>query len=378
MSHRTSFDPSKLNNILGNGLISRPIGVQVDRELELFRRSGTVYSALRHKQYGMDNIKNEAYGAIEFLIDPSRVADKTTWLPQNSSLDRYQSLEEIKEDHRQKGLHFRQLNSVLPKASLMKNYEGNSGYVEAQTHAPILPSDISAIRIGSSQVSPDQLFKKHGDSLLAFIRTALSKNIKVIGDFSPKFLEAAESASININKGLSEGISKSASKPVEAIGEVAHKTVKATEGYPVDKQSVRGNPNLFAGNNLNPEIKKILDFAIKPDAEINKILGQPEITALDKLQDKSLIHKKLLEKINSLLPKGLESQFGINLNNSQLLGSGSFSSVVGTTDSRNLSYKVLEGKSIPTPIRMKINDGILKEPPEVSILKKLSSTGIVP
>ena len=263
----------------------------------------------------------------------------------------------------------------------MKNYEGNSGYVEAQTHAPILPSDISAIRIGSSQVSPDQLFKKHGDSLLAFIRTALSKNIKVIGDFSPKFLEAAESASININKGLSEGIkgiSKSANEPVEAIGEVAYKTVKATEVYPVDKQSVRGNPNLFAGNNLNPEIKKILDFAIKPDAEINKILGQPEITALDKLQDKSLIHKKLLEKINSLLPKGLESQFGINLNNSQLLGSGSFSSVVGTTDSRNLSYKVLEGKSIPTPIKMKINDGILKEPPEVSILKKLSSTGIVP
>ena len=262
LSHRTGFESSKLNNILGNGLIPRPIGVQIDRELELFGRSGAVYSALRHKRYGMDNIKNEAYGAIEFLIDPSRVANKTTWLPQDSSLDRYQSLEEIKEDHRQKGLHFRQLNSVLPKASLMKNYEGNAGYVEAQTHAPVLPSDISAIRIGSSQTSPDQLFKKHGDSLLAFIRTALSKNIKVIGDFSPEFLKVAESAGININKGLSEGIRKSANEPVEAIGEVAHKTVKTTEvlgTVPAPIQQISKKPPLSeAQRALTDEFNKKL------------------------------------------------------------------------------------------------------------------------
>ncbi|MFM6255818.1 MAG: hypothetical protein ACKPEQ_42920, partial [Dolichospermum sp.] len=189
LSHRTPFNPSSLNNILDNGLKSRPDSVQAARELELFGQSGTVYSALRHRQYGIDNIKNQAYGAIEFLINPARIADKTTWFPKDSSLSRYQSLEEIREDLRLRGLHFRQLNSVLPKASLMGNYEGNGGYVEAQTHAPVLPSDFSAIRIGSSHFSPDQLYKKYGDSLLDFIRTALSKNIKVIGDFSPQFLK---------------------------------------------------------------------------------------------------------------------------------------------------------------------------------------------
>ena len=244
LSHRTQFDPSKLNNILDNGLVGRPPSDRAAKELELFGRSGTIYSALRHKRYGVDNIKNEGYGGIEFLIDPSRTVNKTTWLPQDSDLERYQSIEKLKEYYGQRGLQFRQLNSVSPKASLMKNYEQNSGYVEAQTHTPILPSDISAIRIGSSQISPDQLFKKHGDSLLAFIRAALSKNIKVIGDFSPEFLKVAESAGININKGLSEGIRKSANEPVKAIGEVAHKTVKATEGYPVPIQQPSKKPSV--------------------------------------------------------------------------------------------------------------------------------------
>ena len=244
LSHRTQFDPSKLNNILDNGLVGRPPSDRAAKELELFGRSGTIYSALRHKRYGVDNIKNEGYGGIEFLIDPSRTVNKTTWLPQDSDLERYQSIEKLKEYYGQRGLQFRKLNSVSPKASLMKNYEQNSGYVEAQTHTPILPSDISAIRIGSSQISPDQLFKKHGDSLLAFIRAALSKNIKVIGDFSPEFLKVAESAGININRGLSEGIRKSANKPVEAIGEVAHKTVKATEGYPVPIQQISKKPSV--------------------------------------------------------------------------------------------------------------------------------------
>jgi tape measure domain-containing protein len=244
LSHRTSFDPSKLNNILGSGLMGRPSSNRAARELELFGRSGTLYSALRHKEYGADHTKNEAYGAIEFLIDPSRIANKTTWLQRDSNLDRYQSIEELKEDYEGRGSQFRQLSSVSPKANLMRNYEENSGYVEAQTHVPVLPSDISAIRIGSSQISSDQLFKKYGDSLLAFIRTALSKNIKVIGDFNPEFLKAAESAGININKGLSEGIRKSANKPVEAIGEVAHKTVKATEGYPAPIQQVGKKPPL--------------------------------------------------------------------------------------------------------------------------------------
>jgi tape measure domain-containing protein len=244
LSHRTSFDPSRLNNILGSGLMGRPPSNRAARELELFGRSGTLYSALRHKEYGADRTKNEAYGAIEFLIDPSRIANKTTWLQRDSNLDRYQSIEELKEDYEARGSQFRQLSSVSPKANLMRNYEENSGYVEAQTHVPVLPSDISAIRIGSSQISSDQLFKKYGDSLLAFIRTALSKNIKVIGDFNPEFLKAAESAGININKGLSEGIRKSANKPVEAIGEVAHKTVKATEGYPAPIQQVGKKPPL--------------------------------------------------------------------------------------------------------------------------------------
>ena len=244
LSHRTSFDPSKLNNILGSGLMGRPSSNRAARELELFGRSGTLYSALRHKEYGADHTKNEAYGAIEFLIDPSRIANKTTWLQRDSNLDRHQSIEELKEDYEGRGSQFRQLSSVSPKANLMRNYEENSGYVEAQTHVPVLPSDISAIRIGSSQISSDQLFKKYGDSLLAFIRTALSKNIKVIGDFNPEFLKAAESAGININKGLSEGIRKSANKPVEAIGEVAHKTVKATEGYPAPIQQVGKKPPL--------------------------------------------------------------------------------------------------------------------------------------
>ena len=200
LSHRTPFDPSKLNNILSNGLIGKTSGGRAAKELELFGQSGTIYSALRNKQHGIDYAKNEFYGAIEFLINPSRIANKTTWFPQDSNVLAFNSIEKLKEHHRQKGLGFRQLSSILPKASLMKNYEQGSGYVEAQTHAPVLPSDISAIRIGSSQISPDQLFKKYGDSLLAFIRTALSKNIKVIGDFSPGFLKAAESAGINISK----------------------------------------------------------------------------------------------------------------------------------------------------------------------------------
>lgn len=211
------------------------------------------------------------------------------------------------------------------------------------------------------------------------LRDTAEKLADIVPDVVTKKLKIESPSKVTMEYGENTGDGYGIGLEKSLVG-VKTNATKLIDGITdtVEKQSVRDNPNLFTGNSLNPEIKKILDFAIKPDAEINKILGQPEITALDKLQDKSLIHKKLLEKINSLLPKGLESQFGINLSNSQLLGSGSFSSVIGTTDSRNLSYKVLEGKSIPTPIRMKINDGILTEPPEVSILKKLSSTGIVP
>ncbi|MFM6272506.1 MAG: hypothetical protein ACKPFA_39405, partial [Dolichospermum sp.] len=149
LSHRTSFDPSNLNNILDKGLIPRPSSVvntgdlelRTARELELFGRSSPIYSALRHKKYGMDEAKNLVFGAVEILINPSRIANETTWFPQDTGLHRYQSLEEFREDHDWRGLHFRQLSSVSPKADLMKNYEGNAGYVEAQTHAPILPSD---------------------------------------------------------------------------------------------------------------------------------------------------------------------------------------------------------------------------------------------
>ncbi|MFM6671169.1 MAG: hypothetical protein ACKPJO_13730, partial [Dolichospermum sp.] len=257
LSHRTAFNPSSLNNILDNGLKSRPSSVLTAREIELFGRSGAVYSALRHKQYGVHDIKNEDYGPIEFVINPSRIADKTTWFPKDSSLDRYQSLEEIREDFRLRSLHFRQLSSVLPKANLMKNYEGNTGYVEAQTHAPVLPSDFSAIRIGSSHFSPDQLYRKYGDSLLDFIRTALSKNIKVIGDFSPQFLKVAESVGIDINKGLSDGITKSADEPIKAISEVVHQTIeKATEGLAKVPEIHQPNPALIKQISKKPNLSE--------------------------------------------------------------------------------------------------------------------------
>ncbi|MFM6224866.1 MAG: hypothetical protein ACKPDM_31695, partial [Dolichospermum sp.] len=265
LSHRTSFDPSNLNNILDKGLIPRPSSVvntgdlelRTARELELFGRSSPIYSALRHKKYGMDEAKNLVFGAVEILINPSRIANETTWFPQDTGLHRYQSLEEFREDHDWRGLHFRQLSSVSPKADLMKNYEGNAGYVEAQTHAPILPSDISAIRIGSNLFSADQLYKKYGDSLLDFIRTALSKNIEVIGDFSLQFLKVAESVGININRGLYEGITKSANEPIKAISEVAHQTIeKATEGLAKVSEIHQPNPALIKQISKKPNLSE--------------------------------------------------------------------------------------------------------------------------
>ncbi|MFM6310109.1 MAG: hypothetical protein ACKPGB_17945, partial [Dolichospermum sp.] len=175
----------------------------------------------------------------------------------------------------------------------MKNYEGNTGYVEAQTHAPVLPSDFSAIRIGSSHFSPDQLYRKYGDSLLDFIRTALSKNIKVIGEFSPQFLKVAESVGININRGLYEGITNSANEPIKAISEVAHQTIeKATESFAKVPEIHQPNPapiqQISEKPNSSESHQKLLD-------EINRKLAA--------LQGKG-------KDVGSGLSKGINSSLG--------------------------------------------------------------------
>ncbi|MFM6310502.1 MAG: tape measure protein, partial [Dolichospermum sp.] len=325
LSHRTSFDPSNLNNILDKGLIPRPssvvntgdLGLRTARELELFGRSSPIYSALRHKKYGMDEAKNLVFGAVEILINPSRIANETTWFPQDTGLHRYQSLEEFREDHDWRGLHFRQLSSVSPKADLMKNYEGNAGYVEAQTHAPILPSDISAIRIGSNLASPDELYKRHGNSLLDFIRTALSKNIKVIGDFSPQFLKVAESVGININRGLSDGITNSANEPIKAISEVAHQTIeKATEGLAKVPEIHQPNPALIKQISKKPNLsesqQKFMDEANRRLAAI-QAKGKDVGSGLSKginssLGDVKSSSEKLADTVIDTVEKKLEIQ----------------------------------------------------------------------